>query len=162
MTAVRKGSSRVARAVLIGAATVGLTMAGSAGTASAAVGDLTATLSISAGCQNPGEYALSASGTVKMPKAEAERRIAQGYRVAVRIWGDDDWTRGGDDWLGGPYYPYLTAKDDGIYYGLGICVTGRYLNEDDGEDDIYAGVRFLNPDDGTVKSKESNRVYGNY
>jgi hypothetical protein len=118
-----------------------------AGTAAAA----TATLSITTGCvDNSGRnyaYMLRVEGVTRYNPSE--------MRVEVRLWGDDQWS---DDFLSGPYV-YTSEETGG--YSLLICVNGSTLNEDWGQDEIYASIRVYDPWTGRqFDSGESNRIHG--
>jgi hypothetical protein len=129
------------------------------------------------------------SVTATVPLSAGDLPDLTGYRIAMRAWGDDTFS---DDLLVGPVYiPYkapstisptcihedqpATAARSYFYRGSGIlkirgCLrTSRMfgrLNEDntfpDYGDEIYVGVRLLNPQGGTVSSDETNRVTGRY
>jgi hypothetical protein len=97
------------------------------------------------------------------------------HKVAIRLWGEDPVS---DDLLSGPVYvsPALPDKPpnprcgyfyrDGGFLKIRGCVgkpkTFLNLNEDWGEDEIYAGVRVLNPAGATLRSAETNRITGSY
>jgi hypothetical protein len=118
-----------------------------AGTAAAA----TATLSITTGCVDGSgrnyAYMLRVEGVTRYNPSE--------MRVEVRLWGDDQWS---DDFLSGPYV-YTSEETGG--YSLLICVNGSTLNEDWGQDEIYASIRVYDPWTGRqFDSGESNRIHG--
>lgn len=76
-----------------------------------------------------------------------------GMRVDVRLWGDDEWY---DDALGGPYVQYY---DWSGYYSVSFCANRSTLDEDIGQDELYAGVRVYDRATGAQKeSVESNRI----
>jgi hypothetical protein len=143
---------------LLGSATLGMI---AAPPASAAIGTMTASLSLSR--NGPVLENVNVSGLVAMSQAEAQGYINSRYRVVWRLWGDDPIS---DDFLFGPNDAQLTATPQGLQFReLGLQINRhRFLNEDtsvfDNRDEIYAGVRFLNASGATVKSKETNRVVG--
>jgi hypothetical protein len=50
-----------------------------------------------------------------------------------------------------------------MHWGLIYAkVPGEILNEDLGEDDLYAGVRLVNSRGQTVRAAETNRVWGHF
>jgi hypothetical protein len=92
----------------------------------------------------------------------------KGYHFEYRIWGDDPHR---DDLLKGPLYaqpqlqgPYSDA--DGLYFNAKVEVgLNRLLNEDadnplDDRDEIYVGIRLVNSSGKTVRSTETERIYG--
>jgi hypothetical protein len=96
--------------------------------------------------------------------------IDQGYRVQVRIWGDDPVY---DDLLRGPVTAEIYPASDGPAFtegGIGflaeIPVSNGVLDEDDSifddRDEIYAGVRLLDPSGNTIRSGETRRLYGRW
>ena len=162
--------------------------------AAAAVGQMTASLSISRLPDRPcGQLICAAtdhlSVTATVPLSAGDLPDLTGYRIAMRAWGDDPVS---DDLLIGPHYiPYkapstisptcihenqpATAAYSYFYRVPGaLKIRGclrtsrmfRALNEDDTfpdyGDEIYVGVRLLNPQGGTVSSAETNRLTGRY
>lgn len=122
-----------------------------AGAASASAA--TATLSIAyAGCVN--SYGQHFDYTMRVRGTTANY---QTMRVEVRLWGEDTWS---DDFLGGPYvqsYPY------GGSYLIDFCVNRSTLDEDWGQDEVYAGVRVFDRATGKqTESVESNRIYDHF
>jgi hypothetical protein len=79
--------------------------------------------------------------------------------IAVRLWGEDQFS---DDLLGGPYTPARWANHDGLRFALTHKVHVSLLNEDWGEDELYAGVRLLYPNTQTLRSAETNRLFGTF
>jgi hypothetical protein len=76
-----------------------------------------------------------------------------GMRVDVRLWGEDEWY---DDALGGPY---VQSYDWSGYYSVSFCANRSTLDEDIGQDELYAGVRVYDRATGAQKeSVESNRI----
>ena len=78
-----------------------------------------------------------------------------GMRVAVRLWGEDEWY---DDLLGGPFVETFP----GGWYSISFCMNRSTLNEDwEGRDELYAGVRVYDLATGSQKETvETNRLYG--
>ena len=131
--------------------------------------------------------------TVKatVPLSPGELPNLAGYRIAIRVWGDDPVS---DDLIRGPVYlpsqaqapaklsPQCIIENQpgnvvGSYFyrvSEGLTIRGclressmfRGLNEDDTfpdyGDEIYAGVRLLNPQGATVRSAETSRVTGRW
>jgi hypothetical protein len=110
----------------------------------------TATLSIPyRGCVNSYgqqfDYTLRVQGTTGY--------YPSGMRVEARLWGEDEWS---DDFLGGPYV--LSSAFSGFYM-IDVCVNSSTLNEDWGQDEIYAGVRVYDASTGKQREVvESNRI----
>jgi hypothetical protein len=156
---------------VLAATTATVTVALPAAPADAAIGAMSAQLSITklAGTANVCNWKVT--GVVSMPQAEAQQlldtnRPGNGYRVIFRAWGDDPVS---DDYLFGPDPASTTATPQGIAYTgtRGISCTKR--NEDvsrfDNRDELYVGVRLVNgfangQYGATVKSGESNRIIG--
>jgi hypothetical protein len=131
------------------AAVAALTAAVLAGPGVARASAATATLSIPySGCVNSYgthfDYTMRVQGTMGNYGAS---------RVEVRLWGDDEWS---DDFLGGPFvqsYPW-----GGGYYFVEFCMNKSTLNEDWGQDEIYAGVRVFDGSGRQRETVESNRI----
>jgi hypothetical protein len=127
--------------------------------ADAAVGSMSASLSVS---RNYQRYSVDVQGVVKMTQTEAQNMINQNYRVTWKLWGSDPvW----DDFLFGPDPASMIATSRGLeYHGVRVT-TGGMLDEDDSwtdnHDELYAGVRLQKPNNGaTVRSAQSNEVGG--
>jgi hypothetical protein len=158
--------TRIVRAVAVGAAVVGMTLGASAPSADAAIGTMTAKLSISR-LQGTGNVcSWDVTGVISMPQTEAQDLLNKGYRVIFRGWGDDAVY---DDFIFGPDPASTTATSLGIEYKGTRGISCSVLDEDDSvfddHDELYVGVRlvtgYLNGKYGpTVKSKESNRITG--
>lgn len=156
------------RAIAVGAAVAGLTVGAFAPPASAAIGSMTARLSIS---RLPGTARICSwqvTGVVAMPQAEASDLINRGYRVIFRGWGDDPVS---DDFIFGPDPASTTATAQGLEFRGSRGLPCSRLDEDDStfdnHDELYSGVRlvtgFANGQYGpTVKSAETNRLGGYY
>jgi len=98
----------------------------------------------------------------------AQGLIDQGYRFQIRVWGDDSVY---DDLLLGPITPRMLPMWDGSFerpgglgYVLEAPVSNSVLDEDDSilddHDEIYAGIRLLDPSGQTIRSKETKRIGG--
>ena len=131
---------------------LGLSGFGGAATASAA----DATLSIYAAggntCQDP------ATGRILDYLVEVHGQVNSyypfGYRVRLDLWGDDQWD---DDHQYGPVY--TTYRFAPTHYDVLFCVDGSTLDEDWGEDEIYAKVLFQDLATGrNVEAATSNVV----
>ncbi|MGW4465121.1 hypothetical protein [Micromonospora sp. NPDC004704] len=109
----------------------------------------TATLSIFTGCQTDDgryyDYVLRVQGTT--------RYYPDGMRVDVRLWGDDEWS---DDLLGGPYSSYSESSGS---FSTAVCMNSSTLNEDIGQDEIYAGVRVYDHAGVQRETAETNRIH---
>src|SRR5687767_13401943 len=158
--------------VLLGATTLGLV---GVAPASAAIGTMTASLTISRLAGTGNVCSWQVSGVVQMPQAEAQDLINRGYRVNFRGWGDDPVS---DDFVFGPDPAStatsagalgLTGTTQGLWYKGSRGLPCSHRDEDDSvfddRDELYVGVRLVtgysNGQYGpTVKSKESNRITG--
>lgn len=85
-----------------------------------------------------------------------------GAYTEIRLWGSDTFS---DDFLFGPWV--TTAIDYGAYPcpegGSGniyasFLVSGSTLNEDWGEDEVYAGVRARNNRNGSLQTFSTNTI----
>jgi hypothetical protein len=96
----------------------------------------------------------------------AQGLLDEGYRFQIRVWGDDPVS---DDLLAGPITPEMFAMWDGDFDGPGglgyradIPVSNRVLDEDnsrfDDQDEVYAGIRLLDPSGQTIRSIETKRI----
>jgi hypothetical protein len=156
MTITSKFRTTVAAvAVAAGVMTVGLPAA----PADAAVGSMKPNLRITPVQGQPGYKWVEVWGYVPMSQTEAADLIRSGHNVIIRLWGDDP---ASDDLLMGPYNPSVWANYDGLRFAIASKVPNSLLNEDWGEDDIYAGVRLIQPNTLTLRSAETNRVYGSF
>lgn len=155
MSVIGRGMSRRARVAAIGATALAL-MIGATGTANAAIGTMTAALNINVDGCAPGSHWVYVGGRIEMTDQEALKRLSDGYRVVIRLWGEDPVT---SEQIGATIEAREWAAN-GLKYEYYGCYSSAQLNEDrPGEDDIYAGVRLMNPDNQSVKAKESNRYY---
>ena len=153
-------SSRIRTAIAVAAAagavmTVGL----QAAPADAAIGSMTANLKVTPVDGQPGYKWVHVHGNVKMSQTEAQNLINEGHNVVVRLWGEDTFS---DDLLMGPYTAVRGAYYDGLWYSIAHKVPNSLLNEDWGQDEIYAGVRLNYPNGLTLRSAETNRVVGSF
>ncbi len=149
----------IGRAVVVGTATVALAIALSAAPANATIGPITANLTVTR--VQPGYYDVRVEGVVPMTAAEARGLIDSGHKIVLRLWGDDPVS---DDLLHGPYESGFFVVPD---KGLGIRrvllrMSHRVLNEDLGGDELYVGVRLVNSTGATIRSRETNRVNGDF
>ena len=147
----------IGRTIVLGIATVTLVIALSAAPAEAAIGSITAKLTVTR--VQPGYSDVRVEGVVPMTEAEARGLIDSGHKVMLRLWGDDPVS---DDLLHGPYQSGFFVVPD---KGLGIRrvllrMSHRVLNEDVGGDELYVGVRLVNSAGATIRSRETNRVNG--
>ena len=140
---VRRTAALLATATSLLAAGIG-----TGGVASAAAA--TATLSIPyTGCQGSNgtwyDYTLRVQGTTGYHP--------NGIRVEVRLWGSDP---SYDDALAGPY---SNSYDWSGGYSIDFCANRSTLDEDWGQDEIYAGVRVYDRRTNQLKEKvESNMI----
>jgi hypothetical protein len=135
---------------------LGLSGFGGAATASAA--DATLTINAVGGntCQD------SSTGRILDYLVEVHGQVNSyypfGYRIRLDLWGDDQWD---DDHQYGP--EYITYRYGPTYYDVLFCVDGDTLDEDWGEDEIYAKLLFQDLSTGrNVESATSNVVDGHY
>jgi hypothetical protein len=150
------------RLITMGVVAAGLTVGASTTSASAAPRFMTATLSIS----NPGvvccnDHRVTVTGLAVMPKADAQRFIAQpGQEASFALWGEDDgFFTGGDDRLTAQTnFTTYWAADDGLHFRKTITVDRSVLNEDSGGDEVYAKVTLLDIRTGLRPSVKSNVV----
>jgi hypothetical protein len=130
----------------------------SASPADAAVGSMSASLTVS---KNYQRYSVDVSGVVRMTPTEAQNMISQGYRVKWSLYGSDPvW----DDFLFGPDPASLQATSRGLeFHGVRVT-TGSMLDEDDSwtddHDELYASVVLSKPNGASVRSAHSNEVGG--
>jgi hypothetical protein len=144
---------------LAAAATLGLTI-GVAGPANAAVGSLSAKLSI-----NPyisGRYTVAVDGVIPMTKAEAQQKLNSGNAVVYSLWGADP---SSDDHLGGEFHVNVrSATANGLEFHAWATWTAQQLDEDDSfydnHDEIYASVRLSSSQGATVRSANTPEVGG--
>jgi hypothetical protein len=119
-----------------------------AATATAATATLT---NLYLGCDNAYgthfDHTLRVEGTTNY--------YSYGMRVEVRLWGDDS---SYDDFLVGPVVHYYDGWQ--TWYSIEVCANASTLDEDWGQDEIYAGVRVYDRSTGYLREKvESNRIY---
>jgi hypothetical protein len=155
---MNKIASRIRRTIAVAAAAAAVLSVGLPATsADASVGSMTANLRVTPVEGQPGYQWVHVYGQVNMTRAEAQDLINRHYNVVIRLWGDDP---SSDDLLMGPYTPVVSAEYFGLHYSVAHKVPNSLLNEDWGEDDLYAGVRLVQPNTVTLRSAESNRVWG--
>ena len=153
-------TSRIRRLLAAAAATVAVMAVGlPAAQADASVGAMTATLQVNP-TPLPGQQFVKVEGVVRMTPTEAQRMIDSRYNLVIRLWGEDGFS---DDLLMGPYNPADVHADFwGLRFSTGNYVSNSVLNEDWGVDEIYAGVRLIQPNSVTLRSAETNGVYGSF
>ena len=115
---------------------------------------------------------VSVDGLVRMSQTDAQGLINEGYKVVVRVWGEDPLY---DDLMLGPYYltpilpgasAYIAATTQGLKLHSDTAVNGSRLNEDRDpgpggiSDELYSGIRLVNRSGMTIRSAETNRVGG--
>ena len=157
-------TSRIRRILAAAVATVVVMAVGlPAAQADASVGSMAASLKIEPSCAACGVQSVKVEGTVTMPPSEAQSLIDRHYNVVIRLWGEDGFS---DDLRLGPYSPDFASASivfpGGLYFKSQKLVGNSVLNEDWGGDEIYAGVRLLKPDSTTLRSAETNTVYGSW
>jgi hypothetical protein len=144
---------------VIAAAVAVMTVAVPTAPADASVGSMTANLRVTPVDGQPGYSWVHVYGQVAMSRTEAQDLINSHYNVVIRLWGDDP---SYDDLLMGPYTPVVSAEYFGLSYSIANKVPNSLLNEDWGDDELYAGARLVQPNTVTLRSAESNRVYGSW
>jgi hypothetical protein len=147
---------------VVAAAVAVMTVAVPTAPAEAAVGSMSASLSVSNA--GNGLRNVQVSGVVSMTRTEALQLIGQGYRVQYRLWGDDP---SSDDLRWGPSYASEVLSDpQGLVFSAALQLRSSFLNEDtcwcDDRDEIYAGVRLVSSSGATLRLAESNRALGYY
>ena len=156
MTIASKIRSTLAvAAAAVAVMTVGLPTA----PADAAVGSMTANLRVTPVSGQPGYQWVEVWGNVRMSQTEAQDLINSHHNVVIRLWGEDSFS---DDLLMGPDTPATWANYDGLRFAIANKVPNSLLNEDWGGDELYAGVRLVYPNTTTLRSAETNRVYGSF
>ena len=152
--------SRTRNTIAVMAAAAAVTLVGlQAAPADAAVGSMTAGLRVTPVSGQPGYQWVHVYGNVKMSQVEAQQLINEGHNVVVRLWGEDQFS---DDLLMGPYSAVRGANYDGLWFSIAHKVPNSLLNEDWGQDEIYAGVLLVQPNTQTLRSAEPNRVVGSF
>jgi hypothetical protein len=153
-----KIASRIRRTVAVMAAAAAVaTVALPAASADASIGSMTANLRVYPVEGVPGYSWVHIYGRVSMTQSEAQYLINTRHNVVIRLWGEDP---ASDDLLLGPDNAPDDALSGGLYYSVAYKLPNSRLNEDWGEDDLYAGVRLVQPNSVTLRSAESNRVWG--
>jgi hypothetical protein len=153
-------TSRTRSTIAVMAAAAAVALVGlHAAPADAAVGSMTTGLRVTPVVGQPGYHWVHVYGNVKMSQAEAQHLMNEGHNVVVRLWGDDQFS---DDLLMGPYSAVRGANHDGLWFSIANKVPNTLLNEDWGQDEIYAGVRLVQPNTQTLRSAETNRVVGSF
>lgn len=110
-------------------------------------------------------WVIDIQGVVTMSEAAARDSISHGHTIQLRYWGDDP---SSDDLLAGPVKPQTVfAAADGLHYQHDLTISRYLLDEDSGTldtladtdtDEIYVGVRFVDPYGKTLSLVESDRI----
>jgi hypothetical protein len=154
---------RIATAALVAALSVAVVIA--AAPANAALGSMSASLAVSPGPSwGPCTYDVVVSGVVRTSSYLEALQLRYSTWFLIKLWGDDSFS---DDFLYGPGPDGVSydPRSDGLYFSKSFRVYCSTLNEDisrvDNHDEVYAGVRLMaNGSGSTIRSAESNRVYG--
>jgi hypothetical protein len=151
-TRIRSTALALSVAAVAGAAAV------SAAPADAAVGSPQGKLTITP--YSPGYHNVAVFGVVPMTRVEAQRLVDSGHRIVLRLWGEDTFS---DDLQMGPYNATIYATDKGLeFHKVRLQIDDDVLDEDWGTDELYVGMRLVNPSGSTVRSGETNRVSGDF
>jgi hypothetical protein len=151
---IRKYRSLIA--VLAVAAAV-MAVGFSSASADASVGPMSANLTLNRA--GNGYAGVTVTGVVKMTRSEAQTLISQNHRIEWRLWGEDTFS---DDYLYGPDPAGLSATDKGLEYkGLAV-MRSSILNEDWGQDEVYASVRLFKSNGATVRTARSQTISGSF
>lgn len=169
---------QLCRVVALGVVTVGMTLGPTAAPAGAAIGSVSAKLTVkdnTPGAPSPPEPApnchVSVDGLVVMTQTEAQGLINSGHKVVVRVWGEDPVF---DDLMLGPYYltpinpaavqtGYITVTPRGLTFHKHVVVNRFALNEDpESKAELYAGVRLVSSDGKTIRSGETPRLSADF
>lgn len=150
--------NRTIRTALTALAALAAVVALTAAPANASVGSMSASLSISPA--GGGLYSVSVTGRVPTSTYSEALQLKNSYRIVYRLWGDDPiW----DNLLFGPSGVFsVEARSNGLYFSNTIQLNGSYLNEDWGGDEVYAGVRLETYSGSTIRSAQTNTVYGDF
>jgi hypothetical protein len=150
------------RTAAVGAISLGIAVGVAAAPAEAASG-AKATLGVVN--EGTGYYWIPVDAVFPMSRAAAQDAINHGYTVQMRLWGDDP--SSDDLQFTYPQPISMWAGDDGLHAGRSARVARSVLDEDNGwyegdGDELYVGVRVVNPNGSTTLSVESNRVTGTF
>jgi hypothetical protein len=163
-------TKKVARTLLLGGATLAMTVGLASAPAHAATG-MSAHLTIQKE-NNQNACWVATEGLIPMNQYDAQGYINNGARMELRIYGDDpsyDNLQYGPYWYGGSTaggYPQLWAAADGIHFFRTIRISCSHLNEDSGwyegsGDEIYVKAKFIDGDGG-VRQVNTNVVKGTF
>jgi hypothetical protein len=156
---MRRSTSALAGAVLVGLAALATALTITTAPARATLGPVKATLLVDDArvpyCK------VTVRGQVSMTQAEAQDFLNRRYFIQIRIWGEDPVS---DDLVAGPYTLFgpasaeISAVPTGLRFDKSANVHTDKLDEDNegGVDEIYAGVRLLDPAGRTVRAGKSN------
>jgi hypothetical protein len=148
--------TRIIRAAAIAVAVAGAGLGFTGAPAQAAVGPATGELFITP--HKPGYHNVAVEGRIRMYQGEAQQLLNSGYKVQLRLWGEDTFS---DDLQLGPYTATAYAGQLGIeFHKVLIGQRDSILDEDWGNDELYAGIRLVKPNGQTVRGGETNRVTG--
>jgi hypothetical protein len=90
-----------------------------------------------------------------------QRLLDRGYRIRIRVWGDDPVY---NDLRFGPATPDMYFARGGLGYRGQWYVGNSVLDEDDSffddHDEIFANVRLLDPNGNTIRSGDTNSWSG--
>lgn len=110
----------------------------------------------------PGYHIVTVTG-IQRTSLSPEALTDAGYKIEVRLWGNDDVSLGNaDDLLAGPSAGRLSVGPEGVRYTVRWRASTGLLDEDIGEDELYAGVRLIDPEGKTIRkiaSKELHRSF---
>lgn len=115
-------------------------------------------------------YYVTVSGHMHMSPEQARSLINNSvHEVQFRLWGDDwidsdgdyddqltDWYSPASEWRSDHYW----VGDDGLYFSETRLMYGSTLNEDWGQDEVYAQIAFSYPGDIYPYKVKTARVTG--
>jgi hypothetical protein len=152
-------TNRLTRRIALAASVAAMGLAAIGGTAQASVGVMSDELYVTPYIQGQSSN-VAVFGKVTMSRSEAQWYVDHNYKVSLKLWGEDTFS---DDLLMGPYNATIYATDQGLeFHKVVLAVSNSLLNEDWGGDELYVGARFTTPTGSTIRSRETNRVNGNF
>jgi hypothetical protein len=129
-------TTKVRTTLAVLAAAIGIMSLGPAGSANAA--SLSAKLTLT---PNGRSYqSVDVTGVVKGTSAEIDQYVKNDYRVVFNLWGEDTFF---DDHLLGPSPASVQVTSKGLEFHGKALVQNSLLNEDWGQDEVYAGVKLV-------------------
>ena len=163
-------TTKLARTLLLGGATVAMTVGLASAPAQAATG-MSAHLTIQKE-NNENACWVGTEGLIPMNQYDAQGYINNGAKMELRIYGDDP---SYDNLQYGPYFnggstaggsAQFYAAADGIHFFRTVRISCGYLNEDNGwyegsGDEIYVNAKFIDGDGG-VRQVNTNVVKGTF